>query len=138
MIKAELNRQLMVKVNNKVGSLAEITSAVSKAKINMLALCAYEIDNMVAIMFVTEDNNKAKKLLEEHNYEVQEEEIILLSIDNKPGALQSIIERIADEGFELSLMFGSVDKDSVTSPIVIISNNNLDVLMLIKTEFSRG
>ena len=32
MIKAELDKQLMIKVNNKVGSLAEITNVVSKAQ----------------------------------------------------------------------------------------------------------
>ena len=109
-----------------------------KPNINMLALCAYEVSNHVAIMFVTEDNNHAKKLLEERNYEVREEEIILLTISNKPGALQAIIDRLAQEGFDLSLMYGSVDREADTTPLVIISKNNLDVLMLINTEFSRG
>ena len=138
MIEAELDKQLMIKVNNKVGSLAEITSVISSAGINLLALCAYEIESMVAIMFVTEDNNYAKKLLEERNYEVSEEEVILLSLDNKPGALQRIVDRIAQEGYDLTLMFGSVHRKSEISPIVLITKNNLDVLMLIKTEFSRS
>ena len=65
MIKAELNRQLMIQLKNTMGTLADVTAIISSSGINVIALCAYAIENTVAIMFVTEDNNEAKRLLEE-------------------------------------------------------------------------
>jgi len=138
MIKAELGRQLMIRLSNKVGSLAEVLSGVSALGINVVASCAYAIDSTVAIMFVTEDNNKAKKSLEDKGINVEEEEVILLSIDNNPGALQQITDRIAQEGIDLTFVYGSVAPESKTCLIILISKDNLDVMMLIKTMLERS
>ena len=138
MIKADLDRQLMINVDNTVGSLAEVTSVVSASSINQLAICAYSVGNKVAIMFVTEDNNAAKKLLEEQGFIVQEEEVVLLTIDNKPGSLQRITDKIAEAGIDLRLIYGSVAPNQEMARIVIIAQNNLDVMMVVKTELERS
>ena len=137
MIKAEMSRQLMIRVDDRVGTLAEVTTFISSSGINQIAICAYEANGVVAMMFVTEDNNAAKNILEQHHFQVQEEEVILLTIDNKPGALQRITDKIASAGINLRLMYGSVAKESQYGRIVILSDNNLDVMMVIKTELER-
>lgn len=138
MVEADLSRQLMIMVDNHVGSLAEVTSIISTSEINLIALCAYAIDDRVAIMFVTEDNNAAKKLLEQKGFDVQEEEVVLLTIENKSGSLQKITDKLADAGIDLTLIYGSVDEKAKQARIVLIAQNNLDVTMLVKTELERG
>ena len=138
MIKAVLERQLMIQVDNDVGMLAAITSIITSTGINLLANCAYAVDNKAAFMFVTDDNNGARKLLESQNIKVQEEEVILLSIDNKPGVLRAVTDKLAEEGINLTLMYGSVDPGAEIARLVMVSKNNLDVMMLIKTELERS
>ncbi len=138
MIRAVLERQLMVQVNNDVGMLASVTSIITSTGINLLANCAYAIENKAAFMFVTDDNNGARKLLEANNINVQEEEVILLSIDNKPGVLRAVTDKMAEAGINLTLMYGSVDPDAEIARLVMVSKNNLDVMMLIKTELERS
>lgn len=137
MVNVELDRQLMISVEDNLGSLAEVTSAISSSGINMIALCAYAVNNKVAIMFVTEDNNAARKVLEGKGYQVREEEVVLLSIENKPGALQIVTDKIAEAGINLKLLYGSVAKDGKTSRLIMISENNMEAMMLIKMEFGR-
>ncbi len=137
MIKAELARQLMVRGDNEIGMLAQITRVISKAEINLVALCAYSIGSNVAVMFVTDDNNEVKRLLTAKGYDIQEEEIILLSIDNQPGALQRVTDKIAEAGIDLTLVYGSVDESAAVNRSVVISSNNLEVMMIIKTELER-
>jgi len=136
-IKADLDRQLMILTDNQLGTLAGVTSIVASSGINLIAICAYAIKTEVAVMFVTEDNNAARSVLESKGYEVQEEEVVLLTVDNSPGALQAVTDKIAEEGINLALIYGSVQKSSKSSRIVMISENNLDVMMLIKTELER-
>jgi len=138
MVSVELDRQLMISVDDHVGTLAEVTSMISASGINMIAICAYAINKTVAIMFVTEDNNAARKILEEQGYNVSEEEVILLSVENKPGALQAVTNKIAEAGINLKLIYGSVAKEGKVSRIVLISENNMDVMMMIKMEFGRS
>lgn len=137
MIKAELARQLMVRGDNEIGMLAQITRVISKSEINLAALCAYSIGSNVAVMFVTDDNNEAKRLLTAKGYDIQEEEVILLSIDNQPGALQRVTDKIAEAGIDLTLVYGSVDESAAVNRSVVISSNNLEVMMIIKTELER-
>ncbi|MBI3617158.1 MAG: hypothetical protein HY210_02945 [Candidatus Omnitrophica bacterium] len=137
MIKAELARQLMVRGDNEIGMLAQITRVISKSEINLTALCAYSIGSNVAVMFVTDDNNEAKRLLTAKGYDIQEEEVILLSIDNQPGALQRVTDKIAEAGIDLTLVYGSVDESAAVNRSVVISSNNLEVMMIIKTELER-
>lgn len=137
MIKAELARQLMVRGDNEIGMLAQITRVISRSEINLVALCAYSIGSNVAVMFVTDDNNEAKRLLTAKGYDIQEEEVILLSIDNQPGALQRVTDKIAEAGIDLALVYGSVDESAAVNRSVVISSNNLEVMMIIKTELER-
>jgi len=136
-IKAEIGKQLMMRINDKVGTLAEVTGQISACKLNIIAMCAYAIDNIVAIMFVTTDNNEARKILEGHGYQVQEEEIILVTIDNKPGSLQKISDSFAKEGVNLKLMYGSTSENDKLSRLVFISDDNADAMMVLNMKFAR-
>lgn len=133
MTDAILSTQLMIQVNNKVGTVAEVTDTVSSSGINLVAVCAYAVDNNGFIMFVTDDNKRAKKLLVEKKYDVREEEIILLNMDNKPGMLHAVTRRIADCGIDLTLIYGSVERKGKKSQVVLISENNNAVLAAITT-----
>jgi hypothetical protein len=137
MVHVEVDRQLMIRVSNELGTLAEVTNAVSDSGINMIALCAYSIEDTVAIMFVTEDNNAAKQILEERGYDIVEEEVLLLSVENKPGALQAVTDKLAESGIDLSLIYGSVDKSAEICKIILIAKDNLTAMMVIKSEFGR-
>jgi len=138
MIKADIDRQLMISVKNDVGMLAAVTSVITSTGINLRANCAYAVEDKAAFMFVTDDNNAAKKLLEVHNIMVHEEEVILLSIDNKPGVLRTVTDKIAEAGINLTLMYGSVDPSAEIARIVLVARDNLDLMVLIKTELERS
>ncbi len=124
MVNAISGKQLMVSVNNDVGALSRAAGIVAEAGINLVAVCAYVIDNKGFILFVTEDNNRAKSILKSKKYEVSEEEVIIVTLDNKPGTLKSVTEKIANIGVDLTLLYGSVENKGKTSKVVIVSENN--------------
>lgn len=118
----------MIPVDNKVGTMAELTHIIASSKVNLVAVCAYAVDNKGMIMFMTEDNEKAKKVLKGQGYDVREEEVVLLTLENKPGALTSITEKIAQAGIDLTLVYGSVEKGGKNSRIILISEDNETVV----------
>lgn len=131
MISAKIGQQLMISVDNQVGALAEAARIVSDAGINLVAVCAYVIDSKGFILFVTEDNNKAKSILKAKKYDVREEEIVLVSLDNKPGTLKNVTAKIAEAGVDLTLLYGSVEEKGKATKIVIVSENNKAALAAI-------
>ena len=132
MIKAALDKQLLVTVDNQVGVLAHLIEVISLAGINMVAICAYAVANQGIIMIVTENNEKAKGLLMAKGYQVREEEVIVLTVENKPGALQTLTQRIADAGIDVTLVYGSVEKNLSTTRIVLLSQYNNAILKALK------
>jgi hypothetical protein len=136
MFEALLNKQLVITVNNDIGTLAEVTDLISSSGINLIAICAYGVDNKGIIMFVSADNKKAQRLLKAKKYDVREEEVILLTIDNKPGSLQFVTEKIAEAGIDLTLIYGSVDKKATKTRLVVITEDNRSVLMMINRKLA--
>lgn len=132
MADAVIEKQLVITVDNHVGALADVCRAVALSGINLVATCAHVVDNKGIMFFVTDNNEKARKVLKEKKFDVREEEVVLLSLTNKPGALQIIAEKIAQAGIDLMLVYGSVEKDGKASTIVVVSNNNKAVLAAIK------
>ena len=132
MIRAALDKQLLVTVDNQVGVLAHLIEVISLAGINMVAICAYEVANQGIIMIVTEDNEKAKDLLTAKGYHVREEEVVVLTIENKPGALQTLTQRIADAGIDVTLIYGSVEKNLSATRIILLSQYNNAILKALK------
>ena len=127
----------MIRSSNDVGSLSEVTNIITIEKINIIALCAYELGGHVAIMIVTDDNNMAKDLLENSGYEVVEEEVILFEILNKTGMIQIVTDKFREAGINMKLLYGSVTSDTEKGCLVIITDDNLNAMMLIKTEMER-
>jgi hypothetical protein len=132
MVDATADKQLIITVTNQIGALAEITKTISTAGINLIAVCAYGVDNKGFVMFVSEDNKRAKQLLKTRGYDVREEDVILLSLDNKPGILQTVTEKVADVGIDVNLVYGSVDPKGKVSRIILITEDNQAVLMALK------
>jgi len=132
MINAILDSQLVITVNNKVGTLAEVTSVIAASRINLIAISAQAVDNVGHIYFVTENNKEARKLLQSKNYEVNEEKVVLVTLDHKPGALQAVTTKIAQAGLDLTLIYGSVEKEGIISRVVMIAEDNQSLLLAIR------
>ena len=122
----------MVTVSNKVGTLSKITEIVSGANINLVAICGYAIGEKGFINFVTEDNKRVKKLLQEKKFDAREEEVVVVSLGNKPGALKALSDTIANAGIDLVLMYGSVNDKDKAARLVLVSEDNKAVLSIIR------
>jgi hypothetical protein len=132
MINAILDSQLVMTVNNKVGTLAEISNVISASQINLIAISASAVENVGHIYFVTENNAEAKRLLKLKKYDVREEKVVLVTLDHKPGALQGVTTKIAQAGIDLTLIYGSVEKEGIISRVVMIAEDNKALLLAIR------
>lgn len=61
MAKAKKSKQLSFSIRNRVGLLSEISTAITNAKVNMYAICAYGMEGKAYFMLVTDSNAKTKK-----------------------------------------------------------------------------
>lgn len=100
-------RELLVVTPNKAGMLAEVTSAIAEAGVNIIALSAYGDGAKANFMIVTEDNQKAMNALKAKKFDTKDKEIVSVSLSNKVGAAKDMAKRLAQAGIDLEYCYGS-------------------------------
>jgi len=107
MAKAKKSKQLSFTMANKVGLLSEVSRAIASAKVNITAICAYEMENEAEFMLITQSNEKVKKALSPLKVKIEEEDIITVEIPNKVGELQKVAKKISDARIDIYYMYGT-------------------------------
>jgi hypothetical protein len=107
MAKAKKAKQLSFTMSNRVGLLSEISTAMAKSKVNINAICAYEMGDRAYFMMTTDSNAKAKKALAPLGVEIQEKDVIAVEMPNKVGELQKAAKKISDAWIDISYMYGT-------------------------------
>ena len=107
MAKARKKKQISFTIPNKVGLLFEVTGAIAGAKVNIGAICAYEMEDTAYFMLTTDSNAKAKKALAALGFGIEEKDVVEVEMANKPGELEKIAKKIADVGIDIEYMYGT-------------------------------
>jgi len=116
--------QLIVTTEDKPGILAELTSALAKENINLEAICAYGDENEAIFYLIVRDNKKAIKALKAKNFEVKEEEILVIDLENKPGALNRIASKLKKLEVNLRYVYGTTTEDAAPTHLVFKATDN--------------
>jgi len=114
MIKPIKLKQLSFTLPDKIGLLAEVTAFLTAAKINIEAICAYGMGEKGHYMIITDNHNKAKKVLSQMGAEVKSEDVIAVEVPNKVGQLQQAARKISDAGIDITYVYGSPVKQKMT------------------------
>jgi hypothetical protein len=131
MAKATKGKQLSFFLPNKVGLLSEMTSFITAAKINIEAICAYEMGDEGFFMLITDNNAKAKKILSHMGAEVKLEDIVLVEMPNKFGQLREAAKKISDAGIDITNVYGSPVKGKMT--LILKTDNDRKAIKILNT-----
>ena len=107
MAKAKKVKQFSFALPNRVGLLAEVTTALVKGKVNVSAICAYEMENQGYFMLTADSPAKAKKALAGLEGEIREDDIVAVELPNKVGELQKVAQKLAESGINIDFVYGT-------------------------------
>ena len=102
MVTARIAKELVFKTPTRVGLLADVAEALASAGVNITAIGAYDKDGMGEFLLVTSDEATAAATLAGLGGDVTETEVVVVVVDNEPGALASVARRVADAGINIS------------------------------------
>ena len=85
-------KQLTVFVEDKQGTLVEITDTLAKNDINIRALSIADTQDFGILRLIVTDNDKAIAALSEHGYLVKTTEVVGVKIGDAPGKLSTALE----------------------------------------------
>ena len=91
----QITKQLALFLENRPGTLARVCDALSAAKINIYAVSSSDTVDHIVVRMVVSDPTKALYVFEEHGTLVVEDDVLMITGDNKPGSLAKIAHRLA-------------------------------------------
>jgi len=91
----QITKQLALFVENRPGMLARVCDALSAAKINIYAISTSDTVDHIVVRMVVSDSALALVVFEEHGTLVVEDDVLMITSDNKPGALASLANKLA-------------------------------------------
>ncbi len=97
--------QITVFLENKAGSLLDVTKILSENKVDLRAINIAETADYGLLRMITADNASAEKVLKAEGLIFTETPVLAVAIDDKPGALSGVLEILVKENIDVHYMY---------------------------------
>lgn len=97
--------QFSVFLVNKPGVLAQVTEALAKEKINLMAMTLVDAQEHGVLRFVVEEPQAAQGVLTRLNLPMTETEVLCLELPNQPGALADVATLLGQEHININYAY---------------------------------
>ena len=98
-------KQISVFVENKPGKLAELTSVLHQNNIDMRALSIAEAEDFGVVRIIVNDSYNTACVLKDAGYVMSITPVLAAAIDDKPGALDAILEILGEADINLEYIY---------------------------------
>ncbi|MEA3328115.1 MAG: ACT domain-containing protein [Candidatus Omnitrophota bacterium] len=117
-------KQLTVVTEDKAGMLSEVVNLIAAQNVNINAIDAYGMQGKARFHIITEDNQKASSALQAKGWEVKEEEVVAIDLENKPGVLAGIAAKLRESDVNLLYCYGSAGGRGIFARFVMKAEDN--------------
>jgi hypothetical protein len=110
-----------------------MSKLTSEHGLNIEAVAGYSADKEAKIMLLTDDNLRAMDALKKAGYKsIKEEEVIVMELENKAGALKYVTELLATKGIDIKYTYGTVCSANCPAKLIISTSDNEKALVALK------
>ena len=119
-----------------VGITAKVAAALAAKKVNILAGTGYSASGfrrMATFTLIVDNIEKAEKALDEIGAEnIQDQSVIMVETENKPGALERVSRIIADAGIAIYYFYATTSSGKTATSVIKTANDKKAIKALSK------
>jgi hypothetical protein len=97
--------QFSVFLVNKPGVLAQVTGALAKAKLNLVAMTLVDSQEHGVLRLVADDAPATRAVLGKLNLPMTETEVLRLELSNRPGALADVATLLGENHININYAY---------------------------------
>jgi hypothetical protein len=116
---------------DRVGLLMDISYILGKEKINIESITANAVGGKAIITLSVKDSNEAKKTLLKNGFHIIEEDMLMVSMRDRPGELAALAKLLKDNGINMQNLY-MVSKDAKNTIIAIKPDKPKKAMELLK------
>ena len=98
-------KQFDVTVQNKPGEVAHVAEALAKGAVNIRGIATERGPTNPLLHIITEDDASTRKTLTNAGFQFKEKDILVVSLQNKPGELAKIAKKLERGGVNIDSLF---------------------------------
>ena len=118
-------KQISIFVENKEGRIKKAIDTLAKQNINIRALSIADTTKYGILRLIVSDNEKAIEALENDNFIVKENEVIILAVPDEPNGLNSTLAVFDEKGINLEYLYAFVSSKT-DEAIVVMRLENME------------
>jgi len=112
-------KQLTAWVESKPGELGRIAKALGDAKVNITAITGWSTGTEGPLHLQVSSPAKAKKVLQDLGVRVTEEEVLRLTLPDKPGVLGEVGTRLGGGNINIEYAYASVPTGGKKADLIL-------------------
>ncbi len=131
--------QLSIFLENKAGSIAEVTAILRDAGVNIRALSLADTTDFGVLRMIVNHIKKAEQALKKEGFSVGKTNIIAVSVDDSPGGLNKILDPLYAQDINVEYMYAFANPkkynaimvfrfDDTGKAITILKENSLEII----------
>lgn len=117
-------KQLTVFVENKQGTLVNVTDTLAAHAVNIRALSIAETEGYGILRLIVDDEATAEQVLKEAGYLIKITEVVGVKIGDAPGKLSYVLRTLADAGINMEYLYAFMARTERHAYVVLRVENN--------------
>ncbi|MBR4448135.1 amino acid-binding protein [Methanobrevibacter sp.] len=118
-------KQISIFVENKEGRIKKAIDTLAKENINIRALSIADTTKYGILRLIVSDNENAIEALEKDGFIVKENEVLLLTVPDRPNGLNSTLAVFDEKGINLEYLYAFVSSKT-DEAIVVMRLENME------------
>jgi hypothetical protein len=118
-------QQLSIFIENRSGRLKNIATTLGDFNINIRAMSLADNKEFGILRLIVDETEKARELLKDHGFAVRLGQVIAVEIEDRPGALGSLLTVLESAALNVEYMYAFVQKNTDRA-VMILKTDDLD------------
>lgn len=102
-----LMKQFTVYMPNRPGQLAGLARQLAKARVNVEGISTCVMADVGLVQIVVRKHEKTAKILKKAELAFTVQDVVVLSLPNRPGSLAKLAELAAGKGMNINYIYGT-------------------------------
>lgn len=110
--------QISIFLENKPGTLEDVTRVLKDANINIRALSLADTSDFGILRLIVNDIDAAEKALHSKGFTVRRTAVVAVEVPDRPGGLHSILEVFSSKGINVEYTYAFVERSGENALII--------------------
>jgi hypothetical protein len=118
-----IKRQYTLYLPNKPGTFVKFARLLAKEGVNLEGISVAESTDTALVQVIVSNASKTKKILKKANFSYTEQDVAVLALAHKPGALADLADKLGKAHVNINYIYATATDDQKETCVVVSAND---------------